>query len=89
MKEALDSLLGWLVAERLKHSSVHPESQVRVPSCHRGFSFSLESTQLYPTKWSRCLYSLAYTASFGGDVKPSVLGGWLILAFSCYFELPR
>ena len=29
-----------------------------------------------------------YTTSFGGDVKPSVPGYWLVLAFSCYFQLP-
>ena len=29
-----------------------------------------------------------HTASFGGDVKPSVPGYWLVLAYSCYFRLP-
>ena len=29
------------------------------------------------------MYSLDYTTSFGGDVKPSVPGSWLVLALSC------
>ena len=39
----------------------------------------------------RCIFSgvspEVYTASFGGDVKPSVPGCWSVLAFSCYFQL--
>ena len=30
---------------------------------------------------------IVHTASFGGDVKPSVPGYWLVLAFSCYVVL--
>ena len=40
--------------------------------------FILESTQLYPKKVSRCGLKVfspeVYTTSFGGDIKPSVLG---------------
>jgi len=31
---------------------------------------------------------IVYTTSFRGDVKPLVLGYWLVLALSCYFWSP-
>ena len=44
--------------------------------------------QLYPKKMSRCICEgvftlIVNTTSLGGDVKPSVLGCWLVLALSC------
>ena len=82
------SIVCNMVAEWLRHSTVDPESQVRVPSCHREFFFLSGSLLSSTLQMSRCWlegvsHLIVSTASFGGDVKPSVPGNWLILAFSC------
>ena len=51
----------------LKTRTLDPESWVQVPLV--AGHFALESIQLYPRKWGG-----VFTASFGGDVKPSVSG---------------
>ena len=68
-------LSGVLVACWLKCWPAIERLQVQAPLRYRLF-FAYEYTQSYTLKNEEVFI----TASFGGDVKPSVPGSWLILA---------
>ena len=78
---------GCFVAKWLKCWTVDLEVPGSSPTRQQGFSYLVYSA--LPPNVRRCIPESVYTASFGGDVKQLVPEYWLVLAFSCYFQIPR
>ena len=83
--QLVQAVQGWLVVECMVKA--FSTANCKVASCHRRFSFSPRSL-LYPKMGvlkvflPETIYKVHCTASFRGDIKPSVLGYLLALASS-------
>ena len=75
---------GWC-GQEVKHSSAIKQIP-GLSSSHWRSSFSPGSLLSYTLKMSMRTLEGVYTASFGGDVKLSVLGYWLVCAISGHLD---